>query len=285
MEDRALIFNSWFISHEPLLSLSESIANFFVDETDWRAPLLQDSSVSIQERYYFKETQSPEGGPPWGDPLDWRKGGNALARRQISQRKVGTLRLGFPSVWRNPYVTSPAIYQQWGVGTDIYVKQELDNPALYSAQIKVYYSNLWFSPHPYAETLWESYSFVRQYVAKGYELNKGEIISQFDGQSYIAHDSLCRENRYKFVRGVTQFIRRFSVEAAILTYQLQGEYNRKTQHISYGKENELPAPLYYLGPDISISPASLQNFSVSYFEHEIEGVSFFLEEDHFNFLR
>jgi hypothetical protein len=100
--DRYLIFSSWLVAQQPLLDLTESIATFLAEETEWRAPYGQDKHVQVQEKYYLQNTRSPDGTPPWGQPLDYRSG-NKRARQQIAEREAGTIEAGFPAIWRNPY--------------------------------------------------------------------------------------------------------------------------------------------------------------------------------------
>lgn len=285
MEERTLIFNSWLTANMDLLALSETVASFLVNNTQWRAPLGNDRYVKVQEEYYLASTWSLDNTPPGGQPLDYRKGGNVLARQQIREREVGKIQINFPAYWRNPYVVNQPVYQSYGVGIGIFVEQDNSESTSFSVMIAMYDSNLWFPPPKYAETIYDSYGFVGQYQAQGYELNKGEAFYKFDGQSYVVESKLSQMNRLKVITGITQYIHRFSPEAAILTYHLQADYSRRNQEISYEKASEYPAPMYYLSHSASIKPQSLRNFEVSYFAQNINGIQLHLEEDHFGFLK
>ena len=284
-EERYLILSSWLVSRRPLLELTESIAAFLARETGWRAPYGQDPHVQVQELYYLTNTRAPDGTPPWGKPLAYRSGGNKKARRQIAEREVGTIQAGFPARWRDPYVRSPPIYHNYGSGVDLLIQQDPGEPTFYLVQIRFYDTALWFAPPSIAEVIYDAYDFVRKYRQElGYELNKGPRFHRFDGQEYLPADELSRENRERVLLGLAAYLHRYSPEGAILTYRLPGNYDRRRKIMSYPEKTGAVAPLYFTGPGISIAPRSLELYDATYFAGDVQGVTLYLEEEHFGFL-
>jgi hypothetical protein len=278
MEDRTLTLSSWLYNDKSPVDLAIAITEYLVDNTNWRAPVELDTHVKYPDKYYIVSMGNEEVFNRWERTNYYRLRRSDILR-EFKQKQPQNVRLKFPNQMLNPYIVDQRVRALTGFGVDVLLWSRDVN--FYDIQIRMYYSNLWFSPPSQAEVIWESYQFVRQYQQQGYELNKGAIYNEFDGQSFVPKDELAFKNRQHILNGIVKYIREFSPIAAILTYCNWAKIDSTHKKVSYKKNICYAPPLLYLTPGVTVAPRSRKLFDAAYFKYETDQIEMFLEKTHF----
>lgn len=281
MEDRVLILNSWVSSTKSPTDLALGITEYLVNNTNWRSPVEMDTHIKYPDKFYIWSTGNEENSNKW-QRCNYRHSSRMDLLIELNKKQPKNLYLNFPIQMLNPYVINQRVEMPTGSGINVILWGRDVN--FYEVQIRMYYTNLWFSPPSQAEIIWESYQFVRQYQEQGYKLNKGAIFNEFDGQSFVPKDEITFKNRQNILNGIAKYIQEFSPIAAILTYCDWAELDSAQKRISYKKNICYAPPLLYLPTGITITPRSQKLFEANYFRHETNKIELLLEETHFGLL-